>query len=75
MKTYYLQQAEMLKNDTRELWIIINRTISQHKNSGSIIPYIIVNGMQICDPAEIANEFGQFYANLGSNLASKITSS
>ena len=31
----------------------------------------MVNGIQIHDLTEIANEFRQFYANLGSNLASK----
>ena len=68
-------KMENYKNNTKELWKIINRTISRHKNSGSIILYITAEGLKVQDSKEIANTFGSFYANLGANLANKITQS
>ena len=61
-----------LKNNTK-LWELINRTIGKRKNTGSIIPYITHDGIQIHSPDHIANAFGKFYANLGSNLANQIS--
>ena len=40
MWLYYSQKAEAFKKNTKELWKLINSTISKHKNSGSIIPHI-----------------------------------
>ena len=54
---------------------MINNIIGKHKHSGSIIPYITVDGAHKYDPDVIANEFGKFYSNLGSMLASQIKKS
>ena len=64
-----------LKNNTKKLWELINRAIGKQKNTGSIIPYITLHGIQIQihSPDHIANAFGKFYANLGSNLANQIS--
>ena len=62
-----------LKNNTKKLWELVNRTIGKQKNTGSIIPYITHDGIQIHSPDCIANAFGKFYANLGSNLANQIS--
>ena len=51
---YYMEQTEKFKTNTKELWKIINRTVSRHKNSGSIISYITVDGLKITSPQEIA---------------------
>ena len=75
MHTYYMQKTENYRNNTKELWKIINKTISRHKNSGSIISHITIDGLKVQDPKEIANTFGSFYANLGANLANNITPS
>ena len=60
-------------NNTKKLCELINRTIGKKKNTGSIIPYILIDGIKTYSPDCIANAFGSFYANLGSNLANQIS--
>ena len=70
--TYYCEKCSQFKQNTQKLWGIINETIKQVKHCGSIIPYIAVNGIRINRAKDIANSFGKFYSQLGSELASKI---
>ena len=70
--TYYREKCSQFKQNTQKLWGIINKTIKKVKHHGSIIPYIMVNGIKINRAKDIANSFGKFYSQLGSELASKI---
>ena len=74
-KTYYQKKALDFKNNTKKLWKLINKVIKEKGHSGSIIPYITVDGIKITDPNEIADSFGQFFSTLGSSLAQKIPDS
>ena len=74
-ETYYQKKALNFKNNTKKLWKLINKVIRKKGHSGSIIPYITVDGIKITDPSEIADSFGQFYSTLGSSLAQKIPDS
>ena len=69
---YYKTKMLNFKNNTKELWRLINKSIGKTKNTGSIIPFITVKGIKINNPDKIADKFGQFYSTLGSNLASQI---
>ena len=69
---YYRMKCTEFQWNARKLWSLINNTIKKVKNRGSIIPYITVNGLRQYNPIKIANSFGDFYASLGHNLASKI---
>ena len=73
MKSYYTTKCTEYKDNTRKLWHVINQTIGKTKHSGSIIPFISVDGIKTYNAKRISNEFGKFYANLGQNLASKIS--
>ena len=73
MKTYYATRCEEYKNNTKTLWQVINETISKCKHSGSVIPFITIDGIKTSDSKKIANKFGNFYASLGSSLAAGIT--
>ena len=44
--TYYNKKCNDYKNNTRMLWKLINQTINKVKNTGSIVPYITVDGIQ-----------------------------
>ena len=68
----YMSKCLEYKDNTRQLWQLINAHIEKHKHSGSIISYITVNGLKMYDPKSIANNFGKFYSELGENLASTI---
>ena len=57
------------------MWQVINQTLGKQRHQGSIILYISTEGVRSYDPQCISNAFGSFYANLGSTLANKITSS
>ena len=70
-ETYYQKKALDFNNNTKQLWNLINKVIRKKGHSGSIIPYITVDGIKITDPNEIADSFGQFYSTLGSSLAQK----
>ena len=72
MQLYYSQKAEAFKKNTKDLWKLINSTISKQKNSGSIIPHITVEELKITNGREIANTFAKHYAKIGANLASLI---
>ena len=75
MIAYYKKKIQENTTNTKKLWKVINNIIGKHKHSGSIISYIMVNGVHKYDPNIIANEFGKFYSQLGSNLASQIKKS
>ena len=70
--TYYRKKCSQFKQNTKKLWGIINETIKKVKHRGSIIPHIMVNGIKVMKPKEIAKNFGEFYSQLGSELAKKI---
>ena len=72
-KNYYNERCLALKNNTKKLWELINKTIGKKKITGSIIPYITIDGIKTYSLDRIANAFGTFYANLGSNLANQIS--
>ena len=69
---YYASKCKEYGKNTKQLWKLINGVICKKKHSGSIRPYITVNGIKTYDPKKIANEFGHFYATMGSELARKI---
>ena len=69
---YYRQKILDYKNNTKNLWQIINKVIRKKSHAGSIIPYITVDGIKVINPSDIANNFGEFYSRLGGNLTQNI---
>ena len=69
---YYNSKCMEYSTNTRMLWKIINQTINKTKSSGSIIPYITVNGIQTFQPRRIAKEFSEHYSKIGAQLAASI---
>ena len=59
-----MEDDEENTTNTKKLWKVINNIIGKHKHSGSIISYIMVDGVHKYDPDVIANEFGNFIHNL-----------
>ena len=45
-KTYYQKKALDFKHNTKKLWKLINKVIKKKGHSGSIIPYITVDGIK-----------------------------
>ena len=72
MKDYYEDRAKQYKDNTRQLWRLLNQSIGKCKNKGSIIPYIMVDGVRTYTPKKIAQNFGKFYSTVGENLSATI---
>ena len=72
---YYQAKCEAYKSNSKKLWSLINNAITKIKHKGSIIPYITVNSIKKTRPKDIANSFGDFYAQLGLTLANNISPS
>ena len=50
MKNFYNERCLALKNNKKKLWELINNTIGKRKNSGSIIPYIMIDRIKTYSP-------------------------
>ena len=73
-KTYFLQQFNTCKNDSRKTWKTINDLISNRKEKTSPT-YFKDEHVIVTDKLEIANKFNLYFTNIGSNLAKDIHSS
>ena len=69
---YYSDKCLAYKNNIKKLWELMNSITEKTKHSGSIILYIMMNGVKIFNRDKIANHFRDFYSKLGSNLAKNI---
>ena len=61
-----------LKVGYKKLWQLINNIINKTNNKSSVINYITVDKIKYYDTKLIANKFGEFYADMGANLAGSI---
>ena len=61
------------KNDIKSTWKILNCVINRTMHEPIRITSMQENGLTVTDSEEIANMFCQYFANIGPNLASKIT--
>ena len=54
-------------------WQIVNKALNQNKQSHNVIKSKFVkNGNTITNDADIAEEFNNYFVNVGNSLASKI---
>lgn len=71
-----MYEEELVKkcNTIKKLWQYINLKIKGNKsNKNSHIDYINVNNKRIDDPIKISENFNNFFANIGHNIAKDIT--
>ena len=59
------------KDNLNETWKTIKLIINKHKNVAKASTFVI-NNKQVTDAKEIANNFNNFFVNIGPNLANKI---
>ena len=70
-KTYYTQEFNIHKNDSRKTWQKINALILNKKVKPSPT-YFIHEQTKITDYLEVANKFNSYFTNIGPNLAKNI---
>ena len=70
-RTYYLTTFERFKHDIKQTWIIINDKL-QRKNKNYLPRVFSHNGKVLKESSEIANEFNQYFIDIGPSLANQI---
>ena len=69
---YYQSKCNQYKNNTKKLWVLINKSIGKTSNKNCIIDKIRVGNVEHVEPKEIANELCNYYSNIGAKLANSI---
>ena len=74
-KKYYSEKLLKFKGDAKKTWSVMKELIGKSKTEFSNLPQkISIDKKNIFDERKIANEFNNFFTNIGINLASKIPS-
>ena len=68
-----LNVGETKKNNVKGIWKFLNIVINKQFNRPTHPAYFIGNDKEICEKQDIANEFNNFFTNVGPNLAKQIT--
>lgn len=71
-KYYFKDKLNKAKTNVKETWKIINQ-ITKLKSKSHVAPHKIYNnGEEIINPHEIANQFNNFFRNIGPTLADNV---
>ena len=63
------------KNDSSNLWKVLNEVIGKTNNKSGISDIFVVNGKSLTNPHDISNAFCSYYTNVGHEYAAKIPTS
>ncbi len=69
---YFNEKLEKYKQNTRETWKLLRELISKQKNKNTLTNSFIINGENETDPIKIANEFCDYFSEVGNELSKKI---
>ena len=73
MLTYYLEKCNAYKNNVKKkLWQLTEKVCGKTYNKTNIITNIKFNNIDYYSSNTICNLFGDFFANVGKNMAKKI---
>ena len=70
--TYYQSKCAEFRNNTKNLWKIINKITGKVNNKSEVIDCIRIDKVRCYSSQLIANEFGEFFASIGRTYANKI---
>ena len=56
----------------KKTWTTINDTLGRGRNQSKLPTYIVDNEKKMINPEKITNTFNNYFANIGTNLASTI---
>ena len=73
-RSYYFNKFEKARGDMRQTWQTINNVLGRGKKESLPDQFKDRNEKLINDPKNIANEFNNFFVNVGPDLAANITS-
>ena len=72
-KIYFHRIFNMHKNNVKKTWSIITETL-HHKQKSEISKEFLINNSVITDPTIIANQFNNYFINIGKSLSNQIHS-
>ena len=71
-KNYYSKRFSQAQNDIKSTWNTINELLGKKKSSNALPKsFLNDNNDEVSDPKLIANNFNDFFINVGPNLAKK----
>ena len=74
-KNYYDNKLDKARSNLKQTWKILNEVINRRVAKSTYPAFSFTrNGMKISNPTDIANNFCDYFTNIGPNLASKIPS-
>ena len=72
-KNYYHNLLINYKNDMKRTWVTIKETIGSKKSTGTLfLKRLVVNDLEFFDKKTIAENFNNFFNEIGPTIASKI---
>ena len=74
-RTYYYNQCNDHRSNTKKLWKIINNVCSTNNDKSNIIDCLKINNIYHYNSKEITNKFGQYFSTIGEKCASKLSPS
>ena len=72
-KEYYSKLLTDAKGNIKSTWKILNAVINTKTNTSKLASHFECNGINIVSKQSIADEFNNFFVDVGSNLAQMIT--
>ena len=73
-KSYYSKRFSQAQNDIKSTWNTINELLGKSKSSDALPrSFLNENNDEVSDPKLIANNFNDFFVNVGPNLAKKFS--
>ena len=72
---YYVLQCEQYKQNSKQLWKLINDVCGKNNDKSNSMSHITVNGINTYQSSVICNEFADFFSSIGSKLANKTAQS
>jgi len=74
-QNFYNEQFQKYKKDSKRTWGVINTLIGRHNDKTTVSATFKVNNTIISEKEQIANEFCNFFTNIGSKYANEIPKS
>ena len=74
-RLYFDKSLMENKSNLKETWKILNSVINKKRGKSKMNSVFNVGGKEISHPSEVANNFCNYFSNLGPSLAKKIPAS
>ena len=72
-RVYYHKCFDKYKNDMKKTWLAIKEIINKSNKSCNVPDFLTINGQKVTNEQTIANEFNNFFVNIGPQLSAQIT--